>query len=88
MSNEAEVLEVTPDQVQEWAENPITKEIVKEIVDLRDRLQEYLATGQTAGINPDYTTDRIFGRIEGLVEVFGMFSNVGENAKEKVEYDH
>jgi len=87
MSNR-EPLEVTPDQFQEWIDNPITKSIVADIVDMRDQLQGYLATGQTAGISPEYTTDRIFGRVEGLMEVFNLFTEVDENTKEQVKYDH
>ena len=82
-------MEVTPGQVKEWIENPITVAITSEIVGMRDALQRYLAEGNTAGKDNDFTTDRIFGRIEGLTEVFNIFSNTQEEAREKVSnYEH
>jgi hypothetical protein len=86
---EQEILEITPGQFKEWSDNPITQEIVKQIVELRNYLQRYLAEGKTAGKDPELSTDRVFGRIEGLTEVFNIFTEAKDNAREKVSnYDH
>lgn len=84
-----ELLEVTPGQFKEWIENPITREIVKQIVELKDYLGGYIVEGHTCGVKPDLTTDRIVGRIEGLTEVFNIFSQAKDTARERVSnYDH
>jgi len=84
-----EGLEISPGQFKDWIENEITEAIVGEIVMLRDHLQRYLAEGNTAGKDHEFTTDRIYGRIEGLTEVFNIFTAAKEDAKERVSnYDH
>ena len=83
-----EPLMITGEEFNAWSENKITKHVVQEIVDIREHLKNYLASGSTLAKDADVTTDRLVGRIEGLTELFRMFEDTKEDTKEIPEYGH
>ena len=85
----AEHLEVTPLEFKEWTQNKITKWIVKDIIEKQEHLKHYVASGKTLSADAEYTTDRIVGRIEGVMELFNLFQDTQEDLTEEVaDYDH
>ena len=87
-SKAAEPLVMHADEVQLWADHPLTKKVVHEIINMAEHLKNYLAQGATISKDADVSTDRIVGRIEGLTEIFNLFNNAEEELKEKPEYGH
>lgn len=81
-------VEISGDEFRSWTENRITKEVVKQVLGIRENAKEYLAGGNTIGKDADVSTDRMVGRIEGLTELFNLFHDVKEDAKEQPGYDH
>lgn len=80
----SERLEVTPEEFRDWIANKITKNIFADIIEIRDELKNYLASGSTLDKDATVSTDRIVGRIEGMTELFNMF----REPEEKVPYEH
>jgi hypothetical protein len=76
---------ITQDEFREWTENKITKSVVKQIVDAREGLSNYIATGNTIGSDAEYSTDFMVGQIRGITELFNLFSEVKEEVK---DYEH
>jgi len=74
-----EPLEVTSEEFTDWIENRITVGIVEEIKTIREYLKDYLAAGKTLGDESQVSTDRVVGRIEGLTQLFQIFSEVKED---------
>lgn len=85
---EQKVLEVSPEAFRSWIDNPITKKIIEEIVNERERAKDFLVSGQTLAPDADVNTERLIGRVEGLISLFNLFQEVKEEAKEAPEYDH
>jgi len=86
-------LEVSSEEFHNWVENKITKHVVRELLGIREQAKEYLASGGSINVDaegnaPTITTDRMVGRIEGLTELFNLFSEVKEDTKESPNYDH
>ena len=81
-------MEVTQEQFKNWTENEITKQVVKQVIDIRENLKNTLASGYTIALESDISTDRLVGRIEGISELFNLFNDVEEKNEEKVEYGH
>ena len=79
---------VTTEEFKLWADHPITKKVVTDLLNMREQLKEYMASGATLAKDTDINTDRIVGRIEGLAELFNLFDNVEEDTKEKPSYGH
>ena len=87
-NNQQEMLEISGDEFHNWVDNRITKHLVKQLLSIREQAKEYLASGATLAKDTDTTTDRMVGRIEGLTELFNLFSEVKEDTKESPNYDH
>ncbi len=83
-----ETVEISAEEFKEWTEAKTTKAIVNNIIELRQQLNNYLVAGNTVTKEAEFTTDRIVGRIEGITELFNMFSEVKEDAKEASRYDY
>ena len=81
-------LVISQEEFIEWQNNVITKEVVKQIINTRDVLKNHLAAGGTLQKNSLETTDRIVGRIEGLLELFNLFTDIKEEMEEKPQYGH
>ena len=66
---------ITAEQFAEWREQPVTKEIFDALQDVKDDLQERLASGQTIGQKADDThgtTNKLVGQIEGLNQLLNI----------------
>ena len=81
-------LVISEEEFIEWQNNVITKEVVKQIIKTRDTLKNHLAAGGTLQKDSLETTDRIVGRIEGLLELFNLFTDIKEEMAEKPQYGH
>ena len=82
-------LEVTPDEFKGWVEHRITKHVISQILGKRDAIKDYVSEGNTLGPDATYNTDFMVGQIRGLTEVFMLFSDTKEAAKEeKPQYGH
>jgi len=84
----AEQIEVTALEFKEWTQNKITKKVVSDIINMQEHLKHYVATGQTLSEGAEFTTDRIVGRIEGIMELFNLFQDTQEDLKESPDYEH
>jgi len=82
-------LEVTADEFREWVEHRITKHVVKQILGTRSAIKDYIAEGNTVAKEAPHTTDFMVGQIRGLTEVFNLFSDAKDDAKEETPaYGH
>jgi hypothetical protein len=81
-------VEISSEQFFNWTNDPVTKLVVKEVLAIREQAKEYLASGASLAKDSDVTTDRMVGRIEGLTELFNLFHEVKEDAKEAPSYEH
>lgn len=79
---------ITAEEFNEWASHKITKEIVKNIIAQRDGVIGHIITGGTIAEDADVSTERAVGRIEGITELFNLFTETKEDAKEVSGYDH
>ena len=60
---------ITPEMFAEWKENPVTREIFRELNREKELLLGKVADGQTLGVTSDVThgqTSRLVGQIEGI----------------------
>lgn len=83
-----EQIEVTQLEFKEWTQNKITKRVVKDLIQIQEHLKHYVATGKTLSKDAEFTTDRIVGRIEGVMELFNLFQDTTEDLKESPDYEH
>ena len=66
---------ITAEQVAEWKEHPVTKEIFKELKSTRESIIEQLANGNTIGHNAEAThgfTNRAIGQLDGLTQLLNI----------------
>lgn len=88
MADQQEPVVISSEEFYSWTEMNVTKHVVNQVVVIRDRLKEYLASGATLEKDNDLTTDRLVGRIEGITELFNLFQETKEDTKEQPDYDH
>jgi hypothetical protein len=84
-----EPVEITQEQFDDWNSSEVTKAVIGELLIQTESLKNYIASGATLEKDPDVTTDRAIGRLEGIRFLFTMFTEKQEQyAKEAVTYDH
>ena len=86
--DQQEPVEISSEEFHVWTNDKVTKLVVKQLVDLREQIKNYIAGGGTLAADSTESTDRMVGRVEGLTELFNLFHEVKEDAKEKPEYGH
>jgi hypothetical protein len=68
-------MEATPEELQNWYDNPITKHLFDELNDTKEGLKDYVAEGHTLANN---STAEYIGQIKGLNQAFIVMSDVRE----------
>ena len=71
-----ESLETSPEELQNWFDNPITKHLFDELNDTKESLKDHIAEGNTL---EDGSTAKYVGMIEGLNQAFIVMSDVKED---------
>lgn len=64
------------EQFSEWRNQEHTKEVFKEIAEVRDQLKDQLANGATLG--SEVETARVVGSIEGLNQLLNISFDGGD----------
>jgi hypothetical protein len=72
-------IQVTPEELQNWYDNPITKYLFDELNDTKEGLKDYVAEGNTLMNN---STAEFIGQIKGLNQAFIVMSDVREEMKD------
>lgn len=57
---------MTKEEYRDWAEHPVTKEMVSALGETREGILEELGAGGTLSENTERDTARLVGNIEGL----------------------
>ena len=86
-NNQGQV-EISKEEFYSWTNDKITKLVVGQVLSLREQAKDYLASGATLAKDNDVSTDRMVGRLEGLLELFNLFHEVKEDTEEKESYAH
>lgn len=63
---------ITAEQFAEWKEHPVTKEIFKELTDVREVLKNRMANGMTLGSTAEEThglTHQVIGQVKGINQI-------------------
>jgi len=81
-------LEVTAEEFKEWVEHSITKSVVKNILEKREYISNFITNGNTISKDSEYTTDFMVGQVRGLTELFHLFTDAKEDAREVSQYGH
>lgn len=88
---EQEPLVISGEEFKSWIEDKITKELVKQVLSIKEDIKDALASGITInrdanGSPPEVSTDRLVGRIEGITSLFMVFSEMKEDTKDRIPY--
>jgi hypothetical protein len=86
--DQQEQVEISKEEFQAWIGDKITKLVVQQLVGIREQAKDYIASGATVAKDADVSTDRMVGRLEGLTELFNLFSETKEATEEAPEYGH
>ena len=77
---EREELVITGEEFKNWSEHKITKSVTQRVLEIREQLKNYLASGATLDGKPG--TEQIIGQIQGITELFNLFQEVKENEED------
>lgn len=88
-NQQQEPVEITAEAFEGWNKNEVTRAVITELLMQTESLKNYIASGATLAKDPDISTERAVGRLEGINYLFAMFTEQQEHyAKEAKRYDH
>ena len=76
---------ITAEQLAEWKEHPVTREIFKGLKELKADIKDQLGNGATIGPDAEFThasTSRSVGQIDGLNQLLNI--SFAEESSEEV----